>query len=304
MLRITFLGTAAAAPTISRNVSSVALERAGELMLFDCGEGTQRQMMRYGTGFDVRDIFFTHFHADHFLGVIGFVRTLWMAGREEPVRLYGPKPAARILGQALSLGLQAARFPVELHEVTDREPIERDGYTIVPFNVDHRMTAVGYALIEDERPGRFDLERARELGIPEGPLFGKLQRGEEVLLPDGRRIAASEVVGQRRAGRKVVISGDTKPCASTLQMARGADLLIHEATFGDDEEERSLETAHSTARGAAKLAREAGAKRLILTHLSSRYDQEVGLLAQQARGEFPGVEFARDGMRVELPLPK
>src|SRR3990172_7404696 len=158
MIRLTFLGTSAASPTVPRNVTSLALKREGDLLLFDCGEGTQRQMMRYGTGFDVKDVFFTHLHADHFLGIIGFVRTLWMANRQEPMRLYGPKPAGRILSQALSLGLQGARFPIEIHELKDGEAVQRDGYEVRAFKVDHRISAMGYALSEPNRPGRFNLE--------------------------------------------------------------------------------------------------------------------------------------------------
>jgi ribonuclease Z len=302
MIRLTFLGTSAAAPTVTRNVTSIALKREGDLVLFDCGEGTQRQMMRFGTGFDVKDVFFTHLHADHFLGIIGFVRTLWMADRQEPMRLYGPKPAGRVLAQALTLGLQGARFPIEIHELKDGETVQRDGYAVHAFKVEHRINAVGYALVEPDRPGRFNLERARELGIPEGPLFGRLQRGEEVTLPDGRRVASSEVLGPPRPGRKVVISGDTRPCASTRQAAHDADLLVHESTFGDEEKERAMETSHSTAREAARLAREANVRRLVLTHVSSRYDLDVGPLLRQARDEYAKVEFAHDGYQVEVPL--
>jgi ribonuclease Z len=304
MIRVTFLGTAAAAPTISRAVSAIALKREGELMLFDCGEGAQRQMMRYGTGFDVKDVFFTHLHADHFLGIIGFVRTLWMADRQDPMRLYGPKPAGRILPQALTLGLQGARFPIEIHEVADGDVVQRDGYAIHAFKVDHRINALGFALVEPDRPGRFDLAAARALGIPEGPLFGKLQHGQAVDLPDGRHVDPQQVVGAPRPGRKVVLSGDTRPCASTRAAAAGADLLIHEATFGDEEQDRALETAHSTAREAGRVAREAGGvKKLVLTHVSSRYDLDVSTLLKEAREEFANVEYARDGFVVEVPYP-
>lgn len=300
MIRVTFLGTSAAAPTVTRNLSSIAVKREGDLMLFDCGEGSQRQMMRYGTGFDVKDVFFTHLHADHYLGIIGFVRTLWMADRQEPMRLYGPRNSSRVLHQALNLGMQGSRFPVEIHELQDGAVVERDGYEIRAFRVDHKITSLGYALVEPERPGKFDLERARALAIPEGPLFGRLQRGEAVSLPDGRRIEPREVVGAPRPGRKLVFSGDTRPCAATREAAAGADLLVHEATFGDEEIDRARETFHSTAREAARIAREADVRRLVLTHVSSRYDLDVGPLLKQARTEFPGVEFARDGMQLEV----
>jgi ribonuclease Z len=306
MIRLTFLGTSAAAPTVARNVSGLACRYAasgheGRLMLFDCGEGSQRQMMKYGTGFDVMDVFFTHLHADHYLGIIGFVRTLWMADRKEPMHLYGPRPAGKVLASALALGLHGARFPVEVHELRDGDVVSRDGYEIKAFNVDHRISAMGFALVEPDRPGRFDLSKAEALGIPSGPLYGKLQRGEAVTLAGGRSIDPREVVGAPRCGRKLVISGDTRPCSAVREAARGADLLVHEGTFGDEEMDRALETSHSTAREAARIAREASVRRLILTHLSSRYDQDVGPLLRQAREEYPRVEVARDGMQVEIP---
>lgn len=303
MIRITFLGTSAAAPTLSRNLPAIALKRAGDLMLFDCGEGTQRQMMRYGTGFDVRDVFFTHLHADHYLGIIGFVRTLWMAERAEPMRLYCPKSAGRTLEQAISLGFQdGKRFPIEIHELSDGEAVQRDGYEIRAFRVEHRIAALGYALIESLRPGKFDPVRARALSIPPGPLFGKLQRGQAITLEDGRRIEPGEVVGAPRLGRKIVISGDTLPCSATLAAAHRADLLIHEATFGDGDLARARATFHSTAAQAAQIAREAAVRRLVLTHFSNRYAIDPGLLLRQARAHFPAVEAAKDGFTVDIPL--
>ncbi len=302
MIRVTFLGTSAAAPTISRSLSSIAVKREGDLLLFDCGEGTQRQMMRYGTGFDVQDVFFTHLHADHFLGIIGFVRTLKMADRQEPMHLFGPRSAKRILTQALSLGMQANHFLTEIHELKDGDVVQRNGYQIHAFEVNHRVPALGYALVEPDRPGRFDLEKARALHIPEGPLFGRLQKGQNIILPDGREIFPSQVVGPARSGRKVVISGDTRPCSSTQNAAINADLLIHEATFGDEDIIRANETGHSTARGAALLAKEAQAKRLVLTHISSRYDTDVTSLLQQAREEFARTDCAKDGLQMEVPF--
>lgn len=303
MIRITFLGTSAAAPTLSRNLPALALKRAGDLMLFDCGEGTQRQMMRYGTGFDVRDVFFTHLHADHYLGIIGFVRTLWMAERAEPMRLYCPKSAGRTLEQAISLGFQdGKRFPVEIHELEGGDVVQRDGYAIHAFRVEHRIAALGYALLEPLRPGRFDPERARALSIPPGPLFGKLQHGEAITLEDGRRVEPSQVVGPPRLGRKIVISGDTLPCGATIRAAQRADLLIHEATFGDDDLLRARATFHSTAAQAAQIAREANVRRLVLTHFSNRYALDPGLLLRQARAHFAAVETAKDGLTIDIPL--
>src|SRR5215467_1267575 len=228
MLSITFLGTSAARPTVERNVSSLALQREGETLLFDCGEGTQRQMMRYGVSFALSEIFFTHFHADHFLGMIVLVRTLGLQGREEPLRLYGPRGAKHVLNNALLLGVEKVPFGVEIHEVKPGVAIvERDGYSISAFATEHGAGSIGYALVESQRYGRFDPEKARALGIPEGPVWGRLQRGEVVELSDGRTLAADSVVGPRRPGRKVVITGDTAPCASVVDAAADADLLVH-----------------------------------------------------------------------------
>ncbi|HZI15795.1 MAG TPA: ribonuclease Z [Myxococcus sp.] len=303
LLRLTFLGTSAAQPTLHRNLSGLAVKVDADLLLFDCGEGSQRQMVRYGTGFTVDAVFFTHFHADHYLGIIGFLRTLGMMGRTEPMRMYGPPPAKRLLHQAVHLGLESLAFPIEIHEVKDGDVVRRGGYAVHAVGVDHRINALAYALVEDDRPGRFNLEKARELGVPEGPSFGKLQKGEAVALGDGRTVKPEDVLGAPRSGRRLVISGDTRPCASVVRAAKDADLLVHESTFSDDEQERALETRHSTAREAARVAREAGARRLVLTHLSSRHDTEPARLLAQAREEYKGpVEVAYDGLSVELPL--
>jgi ribonuclease Z len=303
LLRLTFLGTSAAQPTLHRNLSGLAVKADADLLLFDCGEGSQRQMVRYGTGFTVDAVFFTHFHADHYLGIIGFLRTLGMMGRTEPMRMYGPPPAKRLLHQAVHLGLESLAFPIEIHEVKDGDVVRRGGYAVHAVGVDHRINALAYALVEDDRPGRFNLEKARELGVPEGPSFGKLQKGEAVALGDGRTVKPEDVLGAPRSGRRLVISGDTRPCASVVRAAKDADLLVHESTFSDDEQERALETRHSTAREAARVAREAGARRLVLTHLSSRHDTEPARLLAQAREEYKGpVEVAYDGLSVELPL--
>jgi ribonuclease Z len=303
ILRLTFLGTSAAQPTLHRNLSGLAVKANTDLLLFDCGEGSQRQMVRYGTGFTVDAVFFTHFHADHYLGIIGFLRTLGMMGRDSAVQLYGPPTARRLLHQAVHLGVESLSFPVEIHELRDGDTVQRRGYSVQAVAVDHRINALGYLLQEDERPGKFNLEKVTALGVPHGPLYGQLQRGEPVQLPDGRTIHPGEVVGEPRPGRRLVVSGDTRPCPTLVKAARDADLLIHESTFSDDEQARALETRHSTAREAAQVAREAGARRLILTHLSSRHDTDPARLLTQAREEYEGpVEVAYDGLTVELPL--
>jgi len=305
-LRLTFLGTSAAAPTAHRNLSGLFVKREGQSFLFDCGEGTQRQMIRFGTGFGLDAVFFTHFHADHYLGIIGFLRTLGMLGRTEKLLLVGPRPAVSFLHKVIRLGAEDAPLPVEIVEVEPGAVVyQGEGYHIETFATDHRIASVGYALVEDSRPGRFDVQAARAIGVPEGPLFGKLQRGETIQLPDGRRIKSEDVVGKPRPGRKIVISGDTRPCDSTIAAAQNADLLIHEATFGDAEQARARETRHATAREAAIVAREAKTKRLILTHLSTRYDREPGILLGEAREALNApetVSVAEDGWIVDVPL--
>ncbi|MBK9518632.1 MAG: ribonuclease Z [Anaeromyxobacter sp.] len=303
MLRLTFLGTSAAQPTLSRGLSALAVRHDRELLLVDCGEGTQRQLIRYGAGFDVAAIFFTHFHADHYLGAIGFLRTLSMQGRVEHIDLYGPRPARKLLEVMLFTGTERLAFEVRIHEVKPGEPVRREGCTLLPFATDHKISSCGWALQEDERPGRFHPERAAALGVPSGPLFGALQRGQAVTLPDGRVVEPAAVVEPRRRGRLVVVTGDTRPCQATVEAARGADLLVHESTFGDAEAARADETKHATARQAAGVARDAGVQRLLLTHLSTRYDRDTATLLGQAREVFEQVEVAHDGLTVEVPRP-
>ena len=302
MLTATFLGTGAACPTIDRNVAGLAVQREGETILFDCGEGTQRQMMRYGVGFSFTEVFFSHFHADHMLGITGLVRTMGLQDRTAPVTLYGPRGAQRVLGAALSLGVERNKFPVEIIEVRPGDRLRRDDYDILVFPTEHRADTVGYALAEHTRLGRFHPERARELGVPEGPLWGRLHKGETVTLDDGRTVGPADLVGQPRRGRILVYSGDTRPTLAVLEAARGADLLIHEATFGGDEAERAVETGHSTASEAARLALEAGVRRLVLTHISPRYTRDAPELLAEARAVFPETTIARDGMVVDVPF--
>jgi ribonuclease Z len=302
MIRVTFLGTAAARPTVGRNVSALSVQREGDLMLFDCGEGTQRQMMRYQTGFSLGSIFVTHLHADHFLGVIGLLRTLSLQGRTEPMELYGPKGGRRTLETAVALGVERVSFPVEVRELAPGDRVARDGYDVLAFKAAHGMSALGFALIEHDRLGRFNLERARALGVPEGPLFGKLHRGEAVAV-NGRMVQPSDVVGPSRPGRRVVYTGDTAPSAEVIDVSRSCDLLIHDCTFGADESDRARETGHATAAEAARVAVEAGAKRLVLTHISARYADTPGLLEREATAVYQGAVVAHDGMVVEVPYP-
>jgi ribonuclease Z len=299
-LTLRFLGTSAARPTVERGVSSLAVIREGETMLIDCGEGTQRQMMRYGISFNLGDIFFTHFHGDHFFGVIGLLRTMALQGRTEPLRMWGPRGAHRMLKRAMEIGMDRIPFPVAVAELEPGAPVRRAQYAIVPYAAAHGSGALGFALVENERRGRFNPDVARELGIPEGPLWGRIHRGEPVTLDDGRTIAPSELVGPARPGRTIVVTGDTRPCDETVRLASGADLLVHEATFGEEEAERAMETGHSTAREAAEIARRAGAARLVLTHFSARYSRDASDLLREARAVFPETALAKDGLEIEV----
>ncbi len=299
MIRVTFLGTSASRPTVRRNVSAIAIQRESDLLLFDCGEGTQRQMMRYGTGFRVRDLFLTHLHADHFLGITGLIRTMALQGRSDPLYVFGPSGSGMTLRQAVGLGMDRPVFPITVEELEAGARIGRDGYDIVPFHVDHGISAQGYALVEHERLGRFDVERAQALGVPKGPLFGRLHEGHSVEV-EGRTIEARDVVGPSRPGRTIVYSGDTRPVANTVEIAKGAALLIHEATFGEEEAERALQTHHSTAREAAILALRAGVSRLCLTHISARYSDDPSPLESEAQEVFSNAVIARDGLSIEI----
>lgn len=280
------------------------------MVLFDCGEGTQRQMMRYGVGFTLRDIFFTHFHSDHILGVTGLARTLGLQGRTDPLCLYGPPGAERVLAQALSLGVERTPYPVEIHEVAPGDRLTRAGYDLEVVGADHGGGAVSYVLREHQRLGRFDPEQARAMGVPEGPLWGRLHKGEvvewEVRRNDGtaerRKADPATLVGPPRAGRILAISGDTRPTPALVEAATGADLLVHEATFSHDEQERALETRHSTAREAAQVALAARVKRLVLTHLSARFSTAWQELLDEAHEVFAETVVAKDGMVVEVPF--
>ncbi len=303
-LSIRMLGTSASRPTIERNVASLAMHREGETLMFDCGEGTQRQMMRWGVSFALADIFFTHLHADHILGVIGLIRTMSLQGRTEALTLWGPRGSSRVLKRAEGLGFERSTFPIEMTELEPETPLTRAGYEIIPFAVDHRGSmSIGYSIVEATRKGRFDPDQAKALGIPEGPLWGQIHRGQPVTLEDGRVIEPSALVGPTRPGRHVVITGDTRPCQATVEHSRDADLLVHESTFGDEEAERAVETGHSTAREAAGVARDAGVRKLVITHFSARYSRDPSSLDREAKEVFRATVVARDGMEIEVPFP-
>ena len=301
-LDIVFLGTGGSAPSPSRGVSATLIRRGGERILLDCGEGTQRQLLRSSVGLvDVDMIAFTHFHGDHMLGLPGLLKTYGLRNRDRGLELYGPE-GLRTLLRVLDPLIGRLPFPLHVRELEPGDQVPGDGYVLEVSGVAHRATALAWALVEDVRPGRFDLERARALGVPEGPLFGTLQRGEPVRLEDGRVIEPGVVLGEARAGRRIVFSGDTRPCDSLRAAATDADVLVHEATFVGEERERARETGHSTAAEAAELAAEVGVDLLALTHLGAR--APVRLVKAEARELHPNTVVPRDFDTIEVPLPE
>jgi ribonuclease Z len=295
-LDVVFYGTGGSVPTARRATACLLVRAGGDRILIDCGEGAQRQMQKSTGLVQVDDIYITHFHADHYLGVPGLLKTYELNGREAPLRIFGP-PGLEELFVALRRIMGSVSYPLELIELSGSNPVRYDTYEIRPFEVEHRVPAFGYALVEDERPGRFDPAEAERLGVKPGPDFARLQAGETV-----GGVEPTRVMGETRRGRKVVVTGDTAPCELALVAAHEAEVLVHEASFADEEAQRAHETHHSTARAAAKLASEAQVKMLALVHISSRY--HVGAVLDEAREEFPAAIAPRDYDVIEIPLPE
>jgi ribonuclease Z len=302
-LDLVFLGTSASMPTAQRAPAALLVRRGGERLLFDCAEGTQRQLQRSSVGLpDLEEIFLTHFHADHFLGLPGMLKTFALRGRDElPLTVYGPQGLEKLF-VALRPFLGRLPYRVTLVELAAGEELERGEYRIETFALDHGVAAIGYALLERDRPGRFDVAAADALGVPPGRERGILQGGEAITLPDGIVVTPDEVLGPARRGRKLVLAGDTAPSAQVVRAAHEADVLVHEATFGADEGERARETLHSTATDAAEVARLASVRLLALTHVSTRYFGSE--LAEEARAVFPETVVPRDFDTIEIPFPE
>ncbi len=293
------LGTSCGVPTPERGLPAVAVRRQREIILFDCGEGTQRQMIRFGLSFmRVSKIFVTHFHGDHYLGLFGLVQSMSFFGRDHPLDIYGPPGMEKISHLLNSIGNFQSSFRIVGHELESGAIVRFDGYAVYCGAVEHLVPTLGYLLQEDQRPGRFYLEKARALGIPQGRLYKDLQMGKAIHWR-GRTISPSEVVGPPRQGRKIVYLGDVLPTELAIRLSRGADLLICEATFCDDLADRAVETGHSTVKLSCQLARKAGAKRLLLTHFSPRYDEET--IAKEV--DFPRTIIGRDGLTVDVRYP-
>ena len=296
-----FLGTSGSVPTARRGPAGVLVRRGGERLLFDCGEGTQRQFLRSGIGLvELPEVFLTHYHADHYLGLPGMMKTFALRGRELPLTVYGPPGLVDLFG-ALQRIFGKLTYEYRLVELRGGDAIERGEYRILAFRVHHGVSSIGYALVEGPRPGRFDVAAAEALGLAPGPSFGALQRGETVVIGD-QAVRPNDVLGPPRAGRKVVLTGDTRPARSVLEIAQNADVLVHDGTFADEERERADQTGHTTARAAAELARVARVRMLVLTHLSNRYFGPE--IAREARTAFPETVVPRDFDIIDVPFPE
>ncbi len=295
-LSLFFAGTAGSVPSARRGLPALLVRRGAARILIDCGEGTQRQLVRSVGLADLTDVFLTHLHADHWLGLPGMLKSFELRDRDKPLTVHGP-PGTSALLERLRPVYGRPRYGVTIRDLEPDEAVRRDDLEIVPFAVRHRGTAFGYSLIEDARPGRFDAELAQRLGVMPGPDFGRLQRGETI-----NDVAPEQVMGEARAGRRIVISGDTAPTDAVVVAAHGADVLVHEATFLHEDAERAAATLHSTARQAAQVAADAEVRLLALTHLSSRYAGHE--IRDEAREIFPDTEVPRDFDAIEIPLPE
>jgi ribonuclease Z len=303
-LSLVFLGTGGSWPTVKRNVSSLAIKRGSEILLFDCGEGTQRQLQKSTLSYmQITKVFITHFHGDHFLGLPGLIQTMQLNDRDAPLHLYGPRGMEKLTGQLLTLGYFRPSYEIIAHEVNSGDELQFDGYVVRVLKARHTIPTMSYCLEEQNRPGRFNKAKALDLGIPEGPLFSKLQKGHTVTLSSGRKISPDLILGPARKGRKIVISGDTVPYEEMIAFARHADVLVHEATFDSELQDLSREYGHTTAHQAAEIAKKAEVEKLCLTHISPRYlDHRV--LENDARTIFQHSYVPRDFQEIEINLKK
>jgi ribonuclease Z len=296
-LSLFFAGTGGSVPSPRRGLPAILVRRGSDRLLFDCGEGTQRQLMRSVGLADLGCVFITHFHADHWLGLLGMLKSFSLREREQPLYVYGPVGLHKLMDDSRFI---YGRLPYELNvfELDSGEPVDFNGYTVTGVPVSHRgASAFGYVIVEESRPGHLDAALAEKLGVTPGPDFGRLTRGETV-----NGVSPDQVMGETREGRKIVISGDTSPCEALTIAAHEADVLVHEATFAEEEADRARQTGHSTARQAAEVAREAKVRMLALTHISSRYPG--GDLREEAQAVFPPTEAPRDFDTIEIPFPE
>jgi len=303
MLKITFLGTGAALPSRGRSPSAIMVSREGELLLFDCGEGAQRQMMCAKTGLvKISAIFLTHYHGDHILGLPGLLQTMGFFDREEKLEIYGPIGLYDVMTAFEKLGTHKLNYQIYANEIAPGDVIQKEGYTVKAVRADHDRPAVGYVLEEEKRPGRFDRDKAVSLGVKPGPNFAKLHRGEDITLKDGTVVYSKDVVGPERPGRKISYSGDTRETDVFFYESQDADIVIHEATFTSEMADKASEYGHSTAKGAAEMAKKYGIRKLVLTHISPRFSDEDATAAvlKDAKDVFENVIVAEDLMEIDV----
>ena len=299
-LSIIFLGTSGSWPTVKRNVSAIAIKRGSEILLFDCGEGTQRQFQKSNASYmQLSKIFITHFHGDHFLGLPGLIQTMQLNDRKKSLSIYGPKGINQLMENILNLGYFHPDYKINTYELNDEDILHFGEYTINIIKVDHGVTTLGYSIQEKSRPGKFDKKKALKIGVPEGPLFSKIQKGETITLKNGQIIKPKQILGPARKGRKIVISGDTKPTKKMIDFAKFADILIHDSTFDSKLQDIANDYGHSTACQSAEIAKNAKINKLFLTHISPRYlDNEI--LEKDARKIFKNSYVARDFQEIEV----
>lgn len=299
-MKLIFLGTSGSIPTTERNLPAIVLRRDRELLLFDCAEGTQRQMARAGVSpMRLKAVFLTHFHGDHFLGLPGLVQTLALMNRTDELEVYGPPGTVELVEKLLGLGYYTLTFKVQAHDIEPGGELRRDEHVIKTCEVEHTVQSLAYAAIEDPRPGKFYPEKAIALGVKRGPDFSRLRSGQSVELASGRVVKPGQVMGPPRPGRKVVYAGDTRPCERVVELARGADVLIHDSTLANELLDKAIESGHSTPQEAAEVAKKAGVKQLVLIHISPRYVDDAVLL-KEAQKIFPNVIVAKDLMELEV----
>ncbi len=302
IFKLVFLGTSGTVPSLDRNTSSIFVQVGKERMLFDCGEGTQKQIMIAKLGFrNINNIFITHLHTDHFAGIFGLIETMSLNDRKNDLNIYSPN--SEIIKTIFDLfGYDGLSYRINVKEVKDGEEIKFENFKVLAFKTEHIVPSVGYAIIENDRRGRFNREVAEKIfGIPPGPLYSKITKGESIIW-NGKVITPEMILGEPKKGRKVVYTGDTRPTKRTVEVSRDADVLIHDASFTEDLKDWAVESGHSTAKEAAIVAKEANVKKLLLTHISARYSKDSSPLIEEAKKIFENVEVAKDFMEIEVPL--
>lgn len=301
-MKIKFLGTSGSMPTKDRGLSSIAIRKEDEILLFDCGEGTQRQMTKTDISpMKIDAIFLTHFHGDHFLGLPGLIQTMSLMDRERDLKIFGPQGTGNKISRLLEIPTFTQRFEIIVRDLEPGREVKRDGYEIKTAEPEHSTIGLAYSLEEEERPGKFYPKRAKGLGIEPGPKYSKLQEGNTVKNSEGKEVRPEDVMGSPRPGRKIVYTGDTRPSQKIKEFAAGADILIHDATFGEELKEEAETGGHSTAREAAEVAKESKVGKLVLTHPSPRYS-DLSELQEEARETFPDSVFAEDFMELNVEL--